>query len=90
MGKEETYGIFDSDGLSVSLPGCLTGRPGWFGLDWTELDWTGLGWAGLGWAELGWEWKGMDSSCDIERTREGERERKKKFYPTSFTLSIPA
>lgn len=38
MGKEETYGIFDSDGLSVSLPGCLTGRPGWFGLDWTGLD----------------------------------------------------
>lgn len=79
MGKEETYGIFDSDGLSVSLPGCLTGRPGWFGLDWTGLDWTKLGWAGLGWAELGWgwEWNGMDSSCDIERTREGERERKK-------------
>lgn len=42
MGKEETYGIFDSDGLSVSLPGCLTGRPGWFGLDWTGLSWTGL------------------------------------------------
>lgn len=62
MRKEETYGIFDSDGLSVSLPGCLTGRPGWFGLDWTGLDLTKLGWAGLGWAELGWgwEWNGLE------------------------------
>lgn len=54
---------------------------------WTGLDWTELGWAGLGWAELGWEWKGMDSSCDIERTREGEREKKiiSNFFHSEHT-----
>lgn len=60
MGNEETYGIFDSDGLSVSLPGCLTGRPGWFGLDWTGLSWAGLGWAGLSWDGNGMEWNGLE------------------------------